>query len=140
MRVRDTKEKIHLEEGEMICDKCEGCGGLPSKVQPDELQRTCDKCQGTGKVDWIENVVGKAPTPTGMFGSSSFTCSATELEAKSNIHDDMMDAMAALLAKKIDEEILESLINHSEQTNIYKTASTVFNDMGGILFDNRIIS
>ena len=49
-------DKIKLEEGEVICDKCngtgektyEGWGGLP-----------CDRCLGHGKLDWIENMMGK---------------------------------------------------------------------------------
>jgi len=45
-----------LEEGEMICDKCQGRGHYETGPFTGSI---CGKCQGTGKVDWIENIVGK---------------------------------------------------------------------------------
>ncbi len=39
---------MNLEPGEYKCDKCNGDGVW-----------YCIHCRGTGKLDWIENIVGK---------------------------------------------------------------------------------
>ncbi|MCF8019901.1 MAG: hypothetical protein K9L62_10920 [Vallitaleaceae bacterium] len=124
----ETKELIHLNEGEMICDKCEGVGVIPPKVQLNQLQMMCQKCQGTGKVDWIENIVDKVKTKADMFSSNRYyyTMTATEVQERTTIHDDWIDALAKSISEKIDRQIMESLTNHLEQTNIYK-----FSEMGG---------
>ena len=43
-----------MTKDEMVCSECGGIGGVG-----DILQDECPKCLGTGKLDWIENVVGK---------------------------------------------------------------------------------
>lgn len=137
---------LKLEEGELICDKCEGKGGHSNGDPADDLCDAgwvrCQKCQGGGKVDWIENIVGKKPEMN--FGSSSTSISSGGTFAvdpnNHGIHDDMIDAMSKQLADQIDKEILESLVNHSEQIDKQmKKAANVFADMGG-MFDNGIIS
>jgi len=58
---------IVLKEGEMICSRCEGTRLLVTgEMEFSSFDGTsipsveiCDKCLGTGKVDWVENVVGK---------------------------------------------------------------------------------
>lgn len=50
------------KKGEMICDKCNGEGNI-GFIEPDKNGRSywqvCPKCLGFGKVDWIENIIGK---------------------------------------------------------------------------------
>ncbi len=51
---------IKVGEGEVICDKCDGAGyrdkpQLRGIVRSDE----CPKCEGQGKLDWIDNAMGK---------------------------------------------------------------------------------
>ena len=54
-----------LNPGEIICDKCNGKKTFPvlpvlnriTHIHITEVK--CPKCKGTGKLDWIENVVGK---------------------------------------------------------------------------------
>ena len=41
----------------MICPKCKGMGFVNAKKY--NKIESCEKCHGTGKLDWIENLVGK---------------------------------------------------------------------------------
>ena len=140
-----TSENLKLEEGEMICDKCEGKGCISSKIDPTTMASSCQKCQGTGKVDWIENIVGKKPEM--QFGSSSTSSMssggtfAVSPGMNNFLDKEALDVMSKHLAAEIDKEILESLMVDLEQTNKkMKKAANVFADMGGTVFDNRIIS
>ncbi len=47
---------IGLEEGEVICSKCNGKGDNGNAS-------TCSKCNGKGKLDWVSNAMGQ-PEPT----------------------------------------------------------------------------
>jgi len=40
---------MKLNEGEIICDRCNGTGNEPGKI-------ICSKCRGEGKIDWIDNI------------------------------------------------------------------------------------
>ncbi len=48
---------LHLEEWEILCNKCKGKGHL-RRIRARSI---CRKCQGEGKLDWIENIIGKKP-------------------------------------------------------------------------------
>ena len=54
---------MKLKQGEVICSKCNGSGNQAKWDQiPDyKCYLECDKCHGSGKLDWIENIVGKKP-------------------------------------------------------------------------------
>ena len=52
---------MKLEEGEVICDKCNG-----DVKSYNESFTVCTKCWGTGKLDWIDLCVGKK-APDGIF-------------------------------------------------------------------------
>lgn len=60
----NKKQYIELKEGERFCTKCDGKGCIPIKKK--EGLRTvmlkCDKCLGDGKIDWIEEAIGKKTT------------------------------------------------------------------------------
>lgn len=54
-----------LKPGEVKCEKCKGTG-YNLKAPDNNIPRyqklpPCPKCHGSGKLDWIENVVGKKP-------------------------------------------------------------------------------
>ena len=81
----------------------------------------CPKCQGTGKLDWIENVLGKKPQFHGTSSSSSgpsissnslcatWNIDGLPLQGTSGISDEIIKQAADHLAKKIDDEMLEIL-------------------------------
>ena len=45
---------MKLEKGEIICSTCKGSG-----THTINEKFTCQRCYGKGKVDWIENIIGK---------------------------------------------------------------------------------
>ena len=45
---------INLKPGEVICNECNGTG-----LKTNQVYHPCPKCYGTGKLDWIENIVGR---------------------------------------------------------------------------------
>jgi len=119
----DTKEKVHLEEGELICDKCEGEGVIIySNIDESYADLTCDKCAGTGKVDWVENIVGKKLIP------------AMDSSSQIHIHNDTLDAMAKILRDEIDKDILETITKEAEQNNKIQTFSSVIGFIRGNIF------
>jgi len=69
-----------------ICNLCNGKGlDLDDIAFPD----TCPKCGGSGKVDWVEQIVGSP---------------------QQHKYNEWVDAASAALAKSIDREILNQLI------------------------------
>lgn len=58
---KNLKKYIFLNKGENFCIKCRGNGLVKSK--PVNFRKAlilkCDVCLGTGKLDWVENIVGK---------------------------------------------------------------------------------
>lgn len=74
-----------LNDGEVICSHCKGT----RKEYPSPITRKCSKCFGEGKLDWIENIIGKHIIPciscggTGndklkRFGSMSWVASCRD--------------------------------------------------------------
>jgi len=125
---------MKLNEGEMICNKCEGMGTLPSEQDPNTMAKICKKCFGHGKVDWLENILGKKAIQSNS--SSGWGASSS-----SGIPQETLDKMSQHLADSIDKDIMETMINELEQkTNKMKAAAAVFSKMEGYQFDNGIIS
>ena len=93
-----------LNEGEVICDQCNGIGYL-SPRKDDLNKTTCYKCLGAGKVDWVANAMGrkKPRILTASFSQTSMS------DLKIDLRDELVEEMARKMAKKIDEEILECL-------------------------------
>jgi DnaJ-class molecular chaperone len=89
-------EKKTLKEGEIICPKCNGTGGIDDGYSDEDSIKTCGKCFGDGKLDWIEAAMGKQSKMKSFFDD--------------NLVQSMIDDMADKLAKKIDKEILETVI------------------------------
>jgi len=63
--------ELNEELGEVICDECDGKGEV--QYQIDECQSTevrCPKCFGDGKLDWVENAMGKKKESEPIFFAS----------------------------------------------------------------------
>jgi len=104
--------KIKLNPGEILCPKCNGdreCEVGSKSEDPDGneyiITAFCDVCHGTGKLDWIEQVVGKRSK------NNMFTASFDEV-----FHGDFsitvkpyMEALAKQMADNVDREILKAM-------------------------------
>ena len=88
-------KEIILEEGEVICSKCEGerrisisneyysrCG------QSTDQPITCPKCHGIGKLDWVSNAMGVDSTNYYCVSNSSVSCSSStpSVTSQSTLH------------------------------------------------------
>lgn len=92
------KEKLKLEEGEVICNKCEGKGILlNSKIDFSFMDETCPICNGEGKTDWISNAI--EPPPKDEFYFAKY----------------LVDEMAENLRYKIDKDIMNTFLNGTYQ-------------------------
>ncbi len=113
-----------LEEGEMICNKCDGGGSFPKKFASvkDPHFLNCPKCQGKGIVDWIENIVGSKP----FIASDSSA-------VFNNIPQAALCRASQQFSNKIDQEIMESLVKQSEQNNKMKAAAILY-EIGRVNF------
>lgn len=110
-------KKAKLEEWEFNCEECNGTGyesALPSPKSPHfKYMVKCKCCHGEGKLDWIENIVGKKDE---------------DIEEMINR---LSEKMAKKFADKIDKEILETITEEAEKNNNEKIKN------GGNFFDYR---
>ncbi len=102
---------MELEPGEVVCDQCKGTG-YPNNNEIDYNNKfyynhldVCDKCNGSGKLDWIENIVGKKSRTF----NGDWTIIGEQLYG-SNLEKDIFDQTSKNMAK----EILEGIINGSK--------------------------
>ncbi len=61
--------KPKLNPGDVICYECKGEGlykPIPSDIYNGYWKMQCDVCHGAGKLDWIENIVGKGERKAGI--------------------------------------------------------------------------
>ena len=110
--LRCDPPEINEDEGEILCDKCEGrgCDPIPPGAQGG-MTSVCQKCQGGGKLDWVSFITGKPKPPQFHFSSSSTSWSGIGTATSSAFPQKIVDVMAKKLAEKIDEEIMDNLLN-----------------------------
>ena len=77
-----------INSGEVLCNVCQGSGKAIKLYIHGGTK--CKKCKGEGKLDWIENIVGKRKT------------------SSINI-DEIISDLAKNLADSIDTEIIKTL-------------------------------
>jgi RecJ-like exonuclease len=95
-------EKKELEVWEIICDKCHGFGKKPG------TNLVCRKCGGEGKLDWIENVVGKRKKNSWFSFLDEFKTEDfwPDTELLKEIGEDLSEQMA----KQVDREIMKQIL------------------------------
>jgi len=76
-------KKSDLQMGEVICGKCNGRRRIATDkpkwwvIRFKEVEDLCPKCFGDGKLDWIENVIGKKKPYYGGSSSGSSVSSSS---------------------------------------------------------------
>lgn len=120
-RKYNWRKTLILEDWEIICPRCDGVGyrGESRYTEPNGNLRSyptniCRKCNGEGKLDWIENVVGKKKpslkTDWTFEVSNDIKCFHSE-EAIEDIIKELREG----IVKQIDEEIMEVLKPKKEE-------------------------
>lgn len=97
---------------EFVCKKCEGTGcyrAITTDVK-DPRFLNCPECQGEGKLDWVENIVGKKIKKRSLAAEWSLS-SVTSLKS---LHDrdlekEIVDFLAEEITKRVDEDIMKAL-------------------------------
>jgi len=107
------KQELILEEGEIICDRCNGTGDAGDNKFPGawrSWEPTCNKCWGTGKLNWIENVFGKEfpYTMNGSSGTSGSYGSSGTID-KSGYHK--FSDPEGIINASSDKNILQSIMD-----------------------------
>jgi hypothetical protein len=92
--------KIKLNPGDIYCPKCGGIGRRYDEQKSGgwTFSEECNVCLGAGKLDWIEQVVGK---PRNWI--------------EIDLSEELARKLSEDLAKEIDREILESIYKEAEQ-------------------------
>lgn len=98
---------------EFVCEKCEGTGcyrSITSDVTDPRFLR-CPQCQGEGKLDWIENIVGKKKEKLRSLVAEWSISSTRKLEHlyDSDLEKEIKDVLAEEIARKVDKDIMKAL-------------------------------
>ncbi len=103
-----------LKDGEIICDECNGAGKITDRrfvnLESDPYVKRCPKCHGDGKLDWVENIVGK----TDDFQTFNWRINETELDTQ---FKDWVDASGKAIADSVDKDIIEKLTKEPMDDN-----------------------
>ncbi len=95
---------MNLNEGEVICKKCEGEGFTRFTEMRGKhfypMKMVCDKCGGDGKLDWVEDITGKKELPAFLIKPDN----KTYLMSWGSIRDDEGEIL-----KSSSEEIKEQV-------------------------------
>lgn len=103
---RQERKELKLEEGEVICVKCDGEGNIyNSRSDFLALDTICPKCNGEGKVDWVTNAI----------------------ERPRKDYEHYMQYLVEEMAKKTDREIRELISGtFKKQNDTYDSMSYNF--------------
>ncbi len=94
---------MKIEQGEVICEHCNGIGKIPDLFENTEIKVPCATCHGIGKLDWVENIVGKKPTKKSALDSINVRRLLSYVEQ--SIHEALSDFMH----EPIDDETLTKI-------------------------------
>lgn len=104
---------MELKKGEVICSECNGQKDIENpheipkeKRKPYKVYITrivCPKCKGEGKLDWIENLIGKEKT---------VTTASLEIDIEGTVGSDLTNSIYADMTKEIAYDIDDKIINN----------------------------
>lgn len=95
-----TTVREGLEEHEIFCPVCKGLGKKPG------TDLVCKKCHGDGKLDWLENIVGKRKKHHEFY----FQVKDLQDSFADGILKELTESMAEQMAKEIDREIMRQIL------------------------------
>ncbi len=104
----------NIKDGEIECDNCEGRGQFfyPAKsITGSSHYSKCSKCKGTGKLDWVENIVGKKDVES-ILDYNTVTASSikTYVDDKITFSEPMKEEIVNTVLEKVSELIDEKLL------------------------------
>lgn len=91
-------KEIELVEGEYKCPECEGDGIVMGDYPYSDV---CPKCLGEGKLDWIENAMGKKKKPIPI---ETIKLTANGRRLKDNWTIETEDNLQVLISEELLEE------------------------------------
>jgi len=108
--------KIDESLGEVLCDRCGGSGFVGpgekfdySSSEPGIMPKRCKKCRGEGRLDWVENVVGKRPRSAFIRpGVYVREIDVSEFVPLPDVDTEIADRAVEQMAMDIDREIMEA--------------------------------
>lgn len=111
-------EEVILNDGELICDQCNGSGvGEIDKNSNYIITPFCQKCRGKGKVDWISNATGEQDSgylsismDDSDFFSSTIAAEDIMINGKS-----LIETISQKVAEEVDKKIMEIFGSTLEQ-------------------------
>jgi len=113
-----NKSNIKLNPGDVICNICEGKGFIiKENIHDDDndylfktVNNICNKCYGAGKLDWIENVVGKMkPKKESFFKSPSIKLNYSNIfkEYENVYTKEIIEEVSNKIRDNIDDDIIK---------------------------------
>lgn len=116
MKENEIKDLVKRNPFEYyLCPDCNGRGTITIKENKDRRgpkNIICKKCQGRGYLDWVENIVGRKA----LSYEDIVDCSPTTYREIS-IEEKIRKEVVENLAKKIDEEIMNSVYYNNWKCN-----------------------
>ena len=104
--MKQIEYKHWLNEGEIFCDKCNGTGYKKDAILSNlNFDIYCNKCLGEGKLDWIENIVGKKSNSNTVFVSPGVYTKEVDLTMRVPIHKIDIDPIIIFNHHSIEDEI-----------------------------------
>lgn len=114
------KSNIELGPGDVLCNECDGSGYTivenenKTNAVFEQLNIICPKCYGRGKLDWIENIVGRQKLPPLEINFPDMTTKNYADFQKEYICE-FVDEAAKNIAQDIDKELLKKLTKSAEK-------------------------
>lgn len=110
------------QDDEVLCSRCNGTGWDPIQIESPFVDRepkitiVCNFCNGYGFVNWIDNILGPKPKISKYLEYDlSYYNIGIDSAINNSFTKEMVDILGEEMAKKIDKEILETLLKESNK-------------------------